>query len=66
MLLFVSGLNAMHVGMPSGEYFYDNPLAEHQFKCSPSFKTVANLRGLFNIISLEEQRKTSHVQNKAL
>ena len=29
-----------------------------------AFKTISNERGLFNIISLEKQRKTSHVKNK--
>ena len=59
MVLFVSALNAMHVDVLRGEYFC-NILINSNIPLA--FKTVAIYRGLFGIISLEEQRKTSHVK----
>ena len=56
----------MHVGVLRGEYFYNITLRGLSILIFllPAFKTVANWRGLFNIINLEEQRKTSRVKNK--
>ena len=43
--------------MPKGLINFNLPLA---------FKKVANWRGVFNIICVEEQRKASHVNNNPL
>ena len=73
MLLFVNVLNVMHVGVLQGEYFCNIPLGEYyqptspllQSKPPPALKAVANSQGSLDIISLEEQRKMSHVKNKS-
>ena len=67
MVLFVTALNAMHVGVlqGGGGYFWNISLGYYQFTIPLAFKTVANLAGfIFNIVSLEEQRKISHVKNE--
>ena len=64
LALFVSVLNAMHVGVLRGEYVCNVPLGDYQFQYL-AFKTIVNQRSLFNIISLEEQRETSRVKNNS-
>ena len=50
-------VNKFSVIMPKGLINFNLPLA---------FKKVANWRGVFNIICVEEQRKASHVNNNPL
>ena len=46
MVLFVTALNAMHVGvLRGGGYFCNIPLGDYQFTIPLAFKTVANLVG---------------------
>ena len=66
MVLFVSALNAMHVVGCEGNISIIFPKGIINSNILLAFKTISNQRGLFNIISLEEQRKTSHVKNKLL
>lgn len=58
-----SHIHAMHVGVRRGEYFC-NPYGIINWNIPLAFKTIAIERDLFNKISLEEERKTSHMKNK--
>ena len=45
MVLFVSVLNATHVGLLRGEYICNNPLGDDNSNIPLAFKTVSKLAG---------------------
>ena len=59
MVLFIIGLSTMHVVVLRGNISVIFPLAGiiNSNIIPSAFRTTANWRGLFNTISLEEQRK---------